>query len=91
MSSANRGRVTPTACIFLERETGSPPKLVPLPRWDVPKQVFTEAGSQEDRETILALLGRVPAYRLLYDEDPSIAARFFRSVLDAHQLMEQRV
>jgi hypothetical protein len=90
LSGANRGRVTPAACIFLERQAGSPPKLVPLHRWDVPKQVFTDAGSQEDRQTILALLGRVPAYRLLYDEDPSIAARFFRSVLDAHQLMEQR-
>jgi len=32
----------------------------------------------------------VPAYRLLYDDDPSIAARLFRSVLDAHQLLEQR-
>jgi len=64
----------------------------PIPEhfaWTLPK-IFTDAGSVEDRNTILALLGKVPAYRLLYDDDPSIAARFFRSVLDAHQLMEQR-
>jgi hypothetical protein len=91
LSAANRGRVIPAACIFLERNAASPPRLMRLPHWEVPKQVFTEAGSQEDRSAILALLGRVPAYRLLYDDDPSIAARFFRSVLDAHQLMEQRV
>ena len=91
LKAANRGRVIPAACIFLERNAASPPRLVRLSHWEVPRQVFTDAGSQEDRATILALLGRVPAYRLLYDDDPSIAARFFRSVLDAHQLMEQRV
>jgi hypothetical protein len=91
LSGASRGRVVPAACIFLERQAASPPRLVPVPHWEVPKQNFTDAGSKEDRSAILALLGRVPAYRLLYDDDPSIAARFFRSVLDAHQLMEQRV
>jgi len=55
------------------------------------QQIFTDAGSEDDRAAILSLLGRVPAYRLLYNDDPSIAARFFRSVLDAHQLMEERV
>jgi hypothetical protein len=90
LSGSNRGRVTPAACIFLERRAASPPKLVPLPHWEIPAQIFTDAGSDEDRSAILALLGKVPAYRLLYDDDPSIAARFFRSVLDAHQLMEQR-
>jgi len=91
LSGAPRGRVTPAACIFLERQAASSPRLIPLPHWELPRQVFTEAGSREDRTAILALLGRVPAYRLLYDDDPSIAARFFRSVLDAHELMEQRV
>jgi len=90
LSGANRGRVTPAACIFLERHAPSPPRLIPLPHWEIPKQVFTDAGSEEDRTAILALIGKVPAYRLLYDDDPSIAARFFRSVLEAHQLMEQR-
>jgi len=91
LSGASRGRVVPAACIFLERQAASPPRLVPVPRWEGPKQNFTDAGSEEDRSAILALLGRVPAYRLLYDDDPSIAAVFFRSVVDAHQLMEQRV
>lgn len=90
LSGAHRGRVTPAACIFLERRAASSPRLIPLPQWELPGQTFTDAGSSEDRSTILNLLGRVPAYRLLYDDDPSIAARFFRSVLDAHELMEQR-
>jgi hypothetical protein len=91
LSGANRGRVTPAACIFLERQASSPPRLIPLSHWEIPKQTFTDAGSDEDRNAILALLGKVPAYRLLYGDDPSIAARFFRSVLQAHQLMEQRI
>jgi hypothetical protein len=91
LSGANRERVKPAACIFLERKSASPPKLVPLPHWEIPGQIFTDAGSEDDRNAILALLGKVPAYRLLYEDDPSIAARLFRSVLDAHQLMEQRI
>ena len=90
LSGKNQGRVTPAACIFLERQSSSPPRLIPLLHWEIPRQNFTDAGSEEDRSAILALLGKVPAYRLLYNDDPSIAARFFRSVLKAHQLMEQR-
>ena len=91
LSGANRGSVTPVACIFLGRRAASPPRLVPLAKWEIPGQLISDAGSQEDRRTILSLLGGIPAYRLLYADDPSIAARFFRSVLDAHELMEQRV
>jgi hypothetical protein len=91
LSGANRGSVTPAACIFLERRAASPPRLIPVAQYEIPGQLITDAGSQEDRRTILSLLGRIPAYRLLYADDPSIAARFFRSVLDAHELMEQRV
>ena len=90
ISGVNRGRVAPAACIFLERQAASSPRLIPLPRWEVPHQIFTDAGSDDDRVAILAMLRHVPAYRLLYDDDPSIAARLFRSVLDAHQLLEQR-
>jgi hypothetical protein len=90
LSGAHRGRITPAACIFLERKAASSPRLIPLSHRELQGQVFTDAGSHEDRSAILALLGRVPAYRLLYDDDPSIAALFFRSVLDAHELMEQR-
>ncbi|HET9215902.1 MAG TPA: hypothetical protein VFR18_02925 [Terriglobia bacterium] len=90
LSGVNRGRVVPAACIFLERQASSSPRLIPLPRWEVSDQIFTDAGSDDDRVAILAMLRHVPAYRLLYDDDPSIAARLFRSVLDAHQLLEQR-
>jgi hypothetical protein len=90
LSGVNRGRVAPAACIFLERQASLSPRLIPLPRREVPQQIFTDAGFDDDRVAILGMLGHVPAYRLLYDDDPSIAARLFRSVLDAHQLLEQR-
>jgi hypothetical protein len=83
--------VTPAACIFLERKAAKLPRLIPLNPADLSRQVFTESGSFEDRDAITKLLEGVPAYRLLYDDDPGIAAHFFRSVLDAHRLMEQRV
>jgi hypothetical protein len=91
LSGAHRGRVAPVACIFLERQASASPRLVRLPHQEILQQIFTDAGSEDDRSAILTLLGRTPAYRLLYDEDPSIAAHFFRSVLDAHELMEQRL
>jgi len=84
-------RVTPAACIFLERHAASPPRLVPLSSGEIARQIFTDSGSSEEHQTIVRLLGRLPAYRLLYDDDPYVAALLFRSVLDAEQLMEQRV
>jgi hypothetical protein len=90
LSGTGRGKVTPAACIFLERRAASPPRLIPLSHWEFQEQIFASDGSKEDQRLIFGLLGRVPAYRLLYDDDPSIAARFFRSVLDAHELMEHR-
>jgi hypothetical protein len=84
------GKVIPAACIFLERKASSRPRLQALRKAEMRTEAFTGAGSQGDREAILSMLEHVPAYRLLYDDDPRIAAHFFRSVLDAHQLMEQR-
>jgi len=90
LSGTSRGRVTPAACIFLERRAASPPRLIPLSHGELQEQILASDEAQEDRNLIFGLLNHVPAYRLLYDDDPSIAARFFRSVLDAHELMEQR-
>jgi hypothetical protein len=91
LSGAHRARVRPAACIFLERRSGSPTRLARIPRRELAAQVFTEAGSRDDRNAILTLLQRVPSYRLSYDDDPSIAARLFLSVLEAHERMEQRI
>jgi hypothetical protein len=91
LSGAHRAGVRPAACIFLERRRGARTRLGRIPRPELASQVFTEAGSHEDRKAILGLLQRVPSYRLLYDDDPSIAARLFLSVLEAHEIMEQRV
>jgi hypothetical protein len=89
-SASNSGTVIPAACIFLERHAASPPRLIPLSTAEMAGNVLSDAGSREDHDAVVALLGRMPSYRLLYGEDPHVAALFFRSVLDAHELMEYR-
>ena len=82
--------VIPVACIFLERGSAVGPRLIPISSQEVAEHVLTDAGSKEDRDTVSRLLRELPSYRLLYGEDPHIAALFFRSILNAHQLMEGR-
>ena len=50
-----------------------------------------DAGSKEAREAVFQALNRLPWYRLLYCDDPSVAAVFFRSLLNSQHLMEYRV
>ena len=88
--------VVPSACIFLERQAPAP-KLIPLSRHEISQRIGSispfkdEAGSKEAREAVFQALGGLPWYRLLYGEDPSVAAVFFRSVLKSHHLMEHRL
>jgi hypothetical protein len=92
----NGESVVPTACIFLERQAPAP-KLIPLSCHEVSQQIGLispfkdDAGSKEAREAVFEALSRLPWYRLLYGDDPSVAAVFFRSVLKSHQLMEHRL
>lgn len=88
--------VIPVACIFLERRAGTSPKLIPLSHQEaggrfVPRAPFRDdAGSECDREEVYRALRSLPAYRLLYGDDPSEAVVFFQSVLRTHHLMEDR-
>jgi len=93
--SRNAESVIPAACIFLERGDTAP-RLIPLSSHDIRNRfVLTtpfkdDAGSREEREAVFEALSRLPSYRLLYG-DPSVAAVFFRSVLNTHHLMEDRL
>src|SRR5262245_24191128 len=88
--------VVPSACIFLERQAPAP-KLIPLSRHEISQRVGSispvkdDPGSKQARESVFQALGGLPWYRLLYGEDPSVAAVFFRSVLKSHHLMEHRL
>jgi hypothetical protein len=84
-------KVTPAACIFLERGVSMSPRLIPLSREGIASRVLYDAGSRQDREAAQTLLGDLPSYRLLYGDDPQIAALLFRGVLRAHHLMEARL
>jgi hypothetical protein len=92
----NAESVVPTACIVLERQAPAP-KLIPLSHHEVSQRIGAispfkdDAGSKEAREAVFQALSRLPWYRLLYGDDPSVAAVFFRSVLKSHQLMEHRL
>ena len=92
----NPGRsVTPAACAFLERSSGGPPRLVPVPAREgandyAPAAPFwDDAGSGPERDAVFASLGRLPAFRILYGKDPSVVAFFLRSILNSQALMEE--
>jgi hypothetical protein len=76
--------VVPAACIFL---SGGKPRRFEAVLFHVgnAKQSLRTPGRKKPK--CHSCIGRAQSHRLLYDDDPSIAA-LFRSVLDAHQLME---
>ncbi len=88
--------VTPVACVFLDKQPGVSPKLIPLRTHDradqfLPKEPFRDdAGVKSQREAVRKALLRLPSYRLLYGDDPWGAAFFIRSVLSTHHLLEAR-
>jgi len=96
-SSSPRARsVIPVACIFLEREAADPPKLVPLSPDDFARRLRRmvpfkdDSVSEEKSRAVFRALTDLPAYRLLYGKEPSVAGVFFRSVLKTERQMEAR-
>jgi hypothetical protein len=87
--------VKPTACIFLEKGTSSSPRLVPLPKLELGHRLGTfipfkeEQGFESERQRALRALQELPAFRLTSKESSS-SARFYRSVLEMHQLLERQ-
>jgi hypothetical protein len=93
---SNAGSVTPAACIFLERCSERTPRLIPITdkepkRFDLTAPFKDDAGSREGRDSVFQLLQSLPSYRLLYGDDPYMAATLFNSVLFPHELAEDRV
>jgi hypothetical protein len=95
--SGNAGSVIPLACIFLERCSETTPKLIPIPdeaapiRFDLTTPFKDNARSTEDCDWIFESLQRLPSYRLLYGDDPYMAASLFDSVLSRYQAAENPV
>jgi len=95
-SNASAARSTiPVGCIFLEREAGTSPKLVPLRQGETSARLAAfvpfkdDAGSLSERDWTFKALSRLPAYRLAYGNDSSEVAVFLRSILSTHRPMEE--
>ena len=88
--------VIPASCIFLERQAAEMPQLIPLPAGQLAERVKKSLPFKDDerfepqRATVCRSLGKLPAYRLAYGDDPAVAAIFFRSLLTTYNLLEAR-
>ncbi len=86
--------VVPVACIFLERKAADPPKLIPLSNSEFARILeqsvpfYDDSGSEESHRAARQALTKLPAFRLLYQGDPSTSSSFFRSLLSTHQVVE---
>lgn len=88
--------IAPAACIFLERNGATAPRLIPLSGVELTQRIQRarpckeDAASHKRGQAVFAALGKLPAYRLLYGSDPAVAARFYASVLKMHRSLEAR-
>jgi hypothetical protein len=92
---ASRARsVIPVGCVFLERRAASVPYLIPLAPAEREERLGSSLSFQDDARfapqfaTALGELGKLPAYRLPYGDDPAVAATFLRSILMVHHSLE---
>ncbi len=86
--------VTPVACVFLERQAAEVPQLIPLAPAERDDLINNSLSFQDDvrfqsqSRSALCALGKLPAYRLPYGDDPAVAATFLRSILSVHNSLE---
>jgi hypothetical protein len=86
--------VVPTACIFLERGAADSPKLIPLSEREFARALDRsvpfndDSAPQEACQAVRRALGKLPAFRLLYDTSPSTLTPFFHSLLSTHRVVE---
>jgi hypothetical protein len=86
--------VVPTACIFLERGTADSPKLIQLSERDFARLLDQsvpfkdDSGQQEPCLAVRRNLAKLPAFRLLYDNNPSTLTPLIRSLLNTHRVVE---
>jgi hypothetical protein len=86
--------VVPVACVFLERESGKSPQVIRLSRTKLAMKLRNSLPFEEDTQfqsqqaAVFQQLDKLPAYRLIYGDDPGIATIFYRSLLTTHRLPE---
>ena len=86
--------VIPVACVFLERQAAEVPQLIPMAPAEREDRINTSLSFQDDVRfqsqsgRALCALGKLPAYRLPYGDDPAVAATFLRSILRVHNSLE---
>jgi hypothetical protein len=92
---ASRARaVIPVGCVFLERHAASVPYLIPLAPAEREDRLSTCLSFQDEARfapqitRALSEIGKLPAYRLPYGDDPAVAATFLRSILTVHHSLE---
>jgi hypothetical protein len=75
--------VVPVGCLFLERQGSEVPRLIPLASAELEDRLrdalaFIDDGRFDSQYAVaLRALGALPAYRLLYGNDPGEAARLY--------------
>jgi len=86
--------VAPVACIFLERRDSVAPQLMAMGPAERRGLLENCLAFQDDRRfapqyaSALRALGELPGYRLVYGNDPAVAATFLRSILSVHNSQE---
>src|ERR1035437_3265622 len=87
--------VIPIGCVFLERQAADVPHLIPITSSDRNDRLKNCLAFQDDARFAtqyawaLRDLGKLPAYRLPYGDDPAVAATFLRSILMVHNSLEK--
>lgn len=86
--------VTPVLAVVLKRGTTESPRMTQLSMHEYfdllqASLAFEEQSTVKNRqEQVLSKLGKIPAYRLTYGNDPAQAAMFCRNLLTAQDLLK---
>jgi hypothetical protein len=86
--------VVPVGCVFLERRNATAPQLIPMGSAEREDRLSDCLSFKDDVRfrsqyaSALRALGKLPAYRLPYGNDPAVAATFLRSILMVHNSLE---
>jgi hypothetical protein len=86
--------VIPVCCVFLEIQASTVPCLLPLGCSELSRRLTEDVLFKDDdrfarqRAVVFNSLERLPAYRLVYGDDPSVAATFLRRILEDHGIPE---
>lgn len=83
--------VVPVACVFLERQDLGTPQITQLQdeefksRLNEHGKLWTAQNSRYRESAAWGLLGRLPAFHLVYGDDPKIPGLFFRDLIESYK------